>query len=199
MILVVVLDLPRKVGDLSARAMSIVQAMDQNVATFPKPVPKLSVVTADVATFEDLHVATQTRTRGTVVARNEARTVVVNDLQQLRAYVQMIVSGNPTHAETTAKAALMRLRRPRDYFKYPLTIVQLITGRVRLIAKAVRGAGAYDWQMSLDGTTWTSLPPTVQASTTVTDLEPGLYHFRVRAVTRQGAQNWLPAVTFAVR
>jgi hypothetical protein len=61
-----------------------------------------------------------------------------------------------------------------------------------VVAKAELGAGAYEWQMSTDGgATWTVLPATVQATTTVHGLLLAtMVSFRVRALTRKGADDW---------
>jgi len=200
LILVVVLALPRTVAGLLVRATAIVDAIEANSKTFPTPVPKVAVVRTHIASLSSTEAATKTRTSGSVDARNADRAILIGDLQQLRAYVQQKVSANPTEADVIATAALMSLRKPRSHDKRDLVVKQLVSRSVRVVTKAIKGAGAYDWQISPDGKTWTSLPPTVQASTTVENLEPATtYRFRVRAITRAGAQPWSVVVTWVVQ
>jgi hypothetical protein len=199
MILVVVLALPRTVNGLLIRAQSIVTALEDNVATFPSPSPALAVVKQHTADLSAAETATKTRAMGTVQDRNDTRALLIQDLHQIQAYVQQIVSATPAHAAEIAAMAMMSLRKPRSYQKSDLTVKQIVSGLVRLMGRAVKGAGAYEWQFGVDGKTWSSAPPTMQASTTISGLTRGtLYYFRYRAIVRTGPQNWSPASTLAV-
>jgi hypothetical protein len=55
--------------------------------------------------------------------------------------------------------------------------------------------------MSPDGgKTWQALPPTVQAKTAATGLQPGsTYSFRYRAVTKTGPSDWSQAIAIVVK
>lgn len=198
-ILVVVLALPRSVPALVTHAYFILDAMGANVATFPSPVPAVSVVRGHVDELLLAHAqARRFGVEGTI-ARDGKRTIVVADLQQLRAIVQHLVSGDPEHAGSIATDAGMALRKPRSHQKPDLVVRAILSGVVRVVVRAVKGARAYEWQLSTDGKTWVSLPATVQASTTIKDLKPAtLYYVRFRAILVKGEQNWsegYPAIT----
>ena len=60
---------------------------------------------------------------------------------------------------------------------------------------------SYEWQWSGDGgKTWTNVPATLQAKTTVLGLPSGtVLQFRVRAVTRTGEGDWSQVVSVLVK
>ena len=50
---------------------------------------------------------------------------------------------------------------------------------------------SFDWQQSVDGTTWTDAGQTVHAKLVLTGLTPGVrYSFRFRTLTRKGKSDW---------
>ena len=118
--------------------------------------------------------------------------MVIADLHGLHGYVQQVASANVAHAEAIATAAAMTLRKVGARHKRDLAIQQVVSGTVKVVAKATKGGRSYEWQSSTDGgKTWVSLPPTAQSSTTVTGLTPGvLTHFRQRVVTKAGPGDW---------
>jgi hypothetical protein len=94
----------------------------------------------------------------------------------------------------------MTVRETPLRHKSLLTVKQLLTTVVKLIAKAIQGARAYEWQYSVDGgVTWINLPTTAQANTTVSGLKPGVVtHFRFRVLTKDGLSDWGDAVDHLV-
>jgi hypothetical protein len=48
-----------------------------------------------------------------------------------------------------------------------------VSGQVLLAALAVAHTAMYYWEISVDSTSWASLPETLQSRTTVTGLTPG--------------------------
>jgi len=54
--------------------------------------------------------------------------------------------------------------------------------------------------MSADGTTWTDLPSTLKAKTTVSGLTVDVRtYFRFRAITPSGTGSWTAAVSIVVQ
>ena len=54
----------------------------------------------------------------------------------------------------------------------------------------------YGWQMSVDQKTWTTLPPTLRASTLVSGLTAGtVYYFRVQSQTVAVLSDWSAIVS----
>jgi hypothetical protein len=65
-----------------------------------------------------------------------------------------------------------------------------------LIARAIKGQGSYQWQMSSDQVNWLDLPPTVVASTAVAGLTPAtISWFRFRTLTEAGYSAWSAPVS----
>src|SRR5262249_40862896 len=72
----------------------------------------------------------------------------------------------------------------------------LVPGTASLYAKAVKGALIYQWQMSGDQKSWTDLPWSKKATTTVSGLTPATaYYFRVRILPAAGTSDWTACIT----
>ena len=57
----------------------------------------------------------------------------------------------------------------------------------------------YEWQYGTDGKTWTNMPVTLPAKTTIENLTPGTqYSFRYRAVTKAGEGDWSMSATLVM-
>jgi len=196
---IVVLGLPVTVGPLILRATTIVDAMAKNPKTFPSPTPPLAKVRTDIAGLATAEAAHKNR-MDTISPRELMRKLVAADMHQLHAYVQTLASASPEQADVIASLAAMTVRKTGARHKADLAVRALFSGSVRIIAKAIQGGRAYEWQLSLDGgKTWTSLPPTTKASTTVNDLQPGVMtHFRNRVITKAGPSDWSKAVSMIV-
>jgi hypothetical protein len=72
---------------------------------------------------------------------------------------------------------------------------------VKLVTRSAGPRSAYDWEYSTDGAkTWTQLPSTVQAKTTMGALPVGTaVQFRFRSVTKGGESDWSLPVTLIVK
>ncbi len=94
----------------------------------------------------------------------------------------------------------MSLRKAAARHKQDLAVKQTISGAVHVIAKATKGAKAYDWQLSTDGgKTWQSAPSTTKSSTIIAGLVLAtIVSFRHRALTTAGAGDWSAIVTAVV-
>jgi len=202
-ILVVALSLPRTVPELLIRASAIVEEMGKNVGLFPKPVPSLSVVTGHIQALQASQVGVRRRTDD-VSHRNILWRALIGDLHQVQAYVQQLVSASPDQAEAIAVAAAMTLRKPRSHSKADLVVRVILSGVVRAMVKAVKGAKAYEWQYAQgeaydSALPWVQLPSTTRASTVVKGLTPGVtYHFRFRPVTKGAVADWSDKFTLIV-
>jgi hypothetical protein len=195
----VVLALPQTTAGIIVRVTTILTAMTESKSTFATPPVAFTLVSSHVDALSTAEAATKTRTNGTITARDAAKKQVITDITQLHAYVQQLANANPTDAETIAKAAAMTLRKTAVRYKHPLSVKQGISGTVHVVAKSIAGACSHEWQFSTDGgKTWVAAPPTAQASTTISNLPPGVMQFRQRVITRTGPSEWTPALTVAV-
>jgi hypothetical protein len=199
-IIVVVLNLnPQPISALVVRSTTIVNAMEASGKMFPAPSPAYAVARSDISALDLAEVATKTRTTGSVAVRDDKRKVVVADMHQLHSYVQQLANANPEQAELIAQGAAMTLRKKPSRHKSDLSVKHVVSGTVTVIAKAVLGGHAHEWQYSTDGKTWTSVAASLKASTTITGLQTGvLTYFRHRAITKVGPDEWSQPVSALV-
>jgi len=194
------LNLPRRIPDAIVYARSVAAAMSGNPA-FPSPTPPIATLEADLAALEAAHVRTLTRALGTTSERDAKLATVQTHLACLRTYVQQVADTSPGEAEVLIASAGMSLKRPTGRPR-PVFVAKegLVSGTVRLVAKAPPTRASHDWQRSLDGTAWIDLERTIQARTELSGLVPGTWYlFRHRALTREGVGDWSQVVSLLVR
>ncbi len=187
------LKLPRyEVPNLITYARAIVQSMTHN-PWFPAPSPSLATIEAAIAVLDSAQTATLTRARGTAEVRDEGRRDLVVLLQQLLAQIQATADKNPENSASIIEGTGVFVEKARAVKGRVFTAAAAkVSGSIDLSApRAARGA-AYEWAYSVDaGKTWTSLPVTVKASTTVSGLKPGnRVFFRYRTITKSGTGDW---------
>jgi hypothetical protein len=199
-IIQVILGLPTRNKDIVGRARTIITGLTGNTR-FPSPTPSLAVLTSDVNVFDQAETVAGSRAPGAVQHRDAAKAVVLLDLSHVRDYVQGVVDAAPADAASAVVAAGLKVGKPRAASKPPLAVKDAPTsGSVVLVAKAVARVATYQWESSLDGKTWTSLPVTLKSTTIVAGLTVGqTYSFRFVPVTRTGAGEASQAVTHVVR
>jgi hypothetical protein len=194
-----VLDVRLTDAALIGLATHIVTEMTGNLY-FKTPTPALATVSADNAAYAKAQTAALMKTKSTIADRNAKKAVVVTDLRMLKAYVQSIANADPTNATTIIQSAGMNLRKPSSYVKQDLAAKPgTVSGAVTLMAKSA-GRASYDWQSSTDGKTWTSLPSTLQAKTSIQNLTPGTtIYVRNRSVTKTGVGDWGQTISVLVK
>ncbi len=195
------LKLPPKVPALITQAQAIVKGMTNN-PSFPTPVPALAAVAAAIDALQTAETAALARTKGGATTRNEKRATLVQDLQQLRGYVQGIADANVDNAASIIQSAGIAVKRtavrpPRVLAAKP----GAVSGQVELITNAADRRASYEWQYSTDGgKTWVSLPVTLQAKTAVPGMTPGAtVTFRYRPVTKAGEGDWSQPTSLLVK
>jgi hypothetical protein len=72
-----------------------------------------------------------------------------------------------------------------------------VSGEVKLVAPSAGHRASYEWEYSIDGgATWLTMPPSLQAKTSLVGLKPGSsVQFRYRAVLKVGASDWSLPIT----
>jgi hypothetical protein len=194
------LNLPTSVPALLGVADAIVLAMTGNPA-FPDPSPALATVAAAIAALRDAEVATHTRTRGTVAARNEQRAVLVSLLVRLKAYVQGVSDGDADRAPALIQSAGMDVKRSAAFAKPAFSVRPgRWSGSVRLAVRSAGDRAGYEWAWTDDGgATWQSAPTTLRAHTVIAGLLRGsVCSFRYRAVTKGGEGDWCEPMALLV-
>jgi hypothetical protein len=196
----VVLKRPTQVPALLRFTQLIIAKMTGN-PRFPSPSPSLAKVTAALADLEDAEVATQSKTRGLVAARNAKLSTLVSLLERLRGYVQSVADDDPDNAVSIIESAGMSVKAPTAAAKPPLYAKPgKVKGSARLVARAVAKEASYEWAWSSDGgKTWDEAPKTLQAKTVITGLPSEVTSlFRFRARTRRKLTDWSEPVACLV-
>jgi hypothetical protein len=196
---IVAVNLPRRIPETLLYAQSVAAAMSGNPA-FPSPVPALATFEADIAALEASYVRTLTRALGTRSDRDARLAKVQDDLFCLRMYVQQVADTSPGQAGVVIASAGMSLKRSSGHAKLAFVAKQgLVSGTVRLVAKAPNVRASYDWQRGTDGVVWVDLERTMRADTEVTGLAAGTRHFfRYRTLTREGVGDFSQVVSLLV-
>jgi len=195
------LKLPTAIAALISTARTIVQSMTGN-GSFPAPEPALATVTAAINDLETAEVSARGRTKGAVAARNQKRAALVTLLDELKAYVQKVADGDPTHAPAVIESAGMNLRKAVVRVKRVFAAkAGAVSGAVELLAPSAGHRASYEWEYSTDGgKTWQLMPATLQAKTTTAGLPVGsTYAFRYRPVVRTGALDWSEPVSILIK
>jgi hypothetical protein len=198
---IVVLSLSSSAPALSTAGHSIVTQMTGN-PHFTNPNPSLASVAGLLGQLDVAQTATKTRTSGTVPVRDEAKVAVKGALHALKSYVQQIADANPDQAESIIASAGMGVKKSPTRTKVGFTAkAGAVSGAVHLVAKAEASRASYEWQWSGDGgKTWTTVPVTIQARTTITGLPVATSClFRYRPVTKRGEGDWSQVVTLLVK
>jgi hypothetical protein len=198
---VVTLKLPKPVPALIKYAQAIVTAMSNN-ANFPTPAPTLQSITSAINDLATAETATQARTHGAAATRNDKLATLVQELEQLKAYIQKTADANMENGASIIQSAGVAVRKTA--VRAPRTFeakAGAVSGTVKLVAASAAHRASYEWQYSVDGgKTWVVAPVTLQAKTTVLGLTPGAtVTFRYRGVTKTGEGDWSQLVTLIVK
>jgi hypothetical protein len=197
---------PTNAEALVIYVMHIIEKMTNN-PWFPQPYPPLTKVQAAAQVLHRAQVNVQSRTRGLAEERNAALGTLSNLLEQLRVYVEGVANENLEFAQSIIESAGMDAVMPSYPQLAPFRVkLGKLPRTVDLACKAGPKGCGYDWQMSTDGgETWTNLPSTRQARTTVPGLVPGkTYWFRHRLLVRAGGQtsrntDWSDKISIVAR
>jgi len=198
---IVALLLPKHVADLIKYCQGIVSAMTGNI-WFPNPNPALALFANKLAKLDAAETAAKTRAKGTVPARNVARTELVSAAHALASQVQQIADANPDNAPAIITSASMstkkaRTQAPRVFgAKYGP-----VSGSVNLVAPSAARRASYDWQYSVDGgKTWVQVDSTLKARTSIHGLPVATsVLFRYRAVLTTGTGDWSQPISILVK
>ena len=190
----VVLALPKDIDDLIVALYRIHDSMASS-PYFAGLAAKLLAFKAKIDKLKDYHIAAHTTPpTKTTAERDEAKQEAINDAEILRNDVQNIVNAAPpADGETIATAAGMKVKRIGAVNKQDFSVKHgEVSGSIFLVAKAVETShAAHEWRMSLDGNAWTYITTTLQASTTVSGLNPGTkVLFQHRTILKDGPTDW---------
>jgi hypothetical protein len=168
---------------------------------FPSPTPPLATLTADLDALELAEATARNRSKGSAAARNLKKKKVVDDLTELKGYVQSIVNQSPDKEIAIIECAGMSTRQLMPRQKPALeALMGPSPGQVIVRAKAVgKRAAAYEWQVAVSGNAWSTIGTTTVAETSVPGLTAGTtYLFRLRTTVKNTTGDWSQSVSYLV-
>ena len=188
-------------GDFINKMKLIRTELKQNSTMFPAPpvsVADNGVFDTDIKALDAAETLALTRVKGSVNARNSAKTKVLNEARLLQGYVQGIADANPNNAEVIVSSSGFEMKIVMPHSKSDFTAKNTkISGTVKLTVNVKKVTGgqkrsAFKWQQSIDaGKTITDIPATLTGSTLVPNLTTGvLTYFRFNAILKDGEQGW---------
>lgn len=197
---IAVLKVSSRITQFISEAEGIVEEIGNHATLFPTPSPTLASVTAHIDDLHAKQLVAQTRLTGAVQARNAAKRLGLQDLRWLRNYVQEIADADPDNAEDIILQAGLKVKTVTARVKADFAVKNgKVSGSIELVAKAGPPRSSHDWQTSLNGTTWTDQPSTLQAKTVVSGFSPGIkVYCRHRLVTKEGPASWSQTLVIIV-
>ena len=157
------------------------------------------VLDKDTTDLETAQGEAGSHAKGTAPARDTPLGKVHTDIDNICQGVQQLVDAAPGQAEELATAAAMHLRKSTRNPKAWLAakMVKGSPGAALLKAKQVKRGSFFEWQISSDGTTWTTVGWSTVANMPVSGLVAGhTYYFRYRTTLVHTTGDWTQALTF---
>jgi len=190
-VITAVMKIPRSYSDRIITARAITNACTSNPLIVILPVTIAAYLGA-IDLLDTYQTATKTRTLGTVSTRNAQWIIVYNNLKSLMAVAQSGANANQSQAIVIIESGLFKVKsttaRKAGVF---MAVHGLTSGTVILSAAGASKTAMHEWEMSLDGITFTSLPNTRLSKTTVSGLIPiSKIWFRHRTVDGAVATDW---------
>jgi hypothetical protein len=192
--LIVTLALGPKIPAALATGRKVVKAMTGN-AYFPNATAALTSASGGLDTLQ-----AQASIKGNSVAARRQLSVCWGLFDALKGVVQTAADADPANAATIIRSAAMGIKKARATKPKPDIAADYgyASGMAKLVAKAY-GRASYLWQASTDGSTWTTLPTTLKATTLVQGLTPGQkYWFRLKVTTKNGERDWVQTASALV-
>lgn len=119
-----------------------------------------------------------------------------------RGYVQSVADTipDPVKAAAVIASANMSVKKVTPRASPELSARNTsLPGQVMLKAKRVPKSVSYYWEYSPDEVSWTAVPETTQANTTISGLSSAKYHsFRFRTLTPKGKSDYSQVVRLLV-
>jgi hypothetical protein len=198
----------RSTASVLEKAYAINHGMGADVTRFSAPVPLLVKLKDQITKVEVAEQLVSTRIKGAAAARNVQRELLVRMLETECSYVQTLCDASPDQAVAIIEAAGLSIADTPVRHQAILKVTRGIpSGTVELDANAAALTGksgkktCFNWQWTADGgTTFTSVPTTPHAKTTVANLPPlTMVGFRVSTTTIKGPDAWSQVVTALVQ
>jgi hypothetical protein len=191
------------------RAKLMEKGLGDHVPLFPNPNPGLPIFSNQIALTDKAQVLVAQGGKGAAAARDVQLGLLAGMMGSELIYMQSIAdAGSPEAAVSTLLAGGVEIAGVPLHDKAILTVTQgPAPGAVALSANAGALLGGkrwrkhfFQWEYTIDGKTFLAMPPTPEATTTLTGLTPmTTVGFRVAVVTTKGgAAAWSQVFNFLV-
>jgi hypothetical protein len=137
--------------------------------SFPSPITTLAEFGTAIGDLQSAETLALGRAKGAVTLRNEKRTALVGVTQRLRTYVQSVADLDGTNAASIITSAGFAVRKtPTRTARVFHAKPGPVSGTAAIVAPSAGRRASYERQYSTDGgKTWVTLPPTLQAKTSI--------------------------------
>jgi hypothetical protein len=168
-------------------------------AYFTSPNPTMTVCATGANQLEAAYLKAKGGTKADRAALRQKEVEVNILFKELAAYVEAVANASPTNAEQIILSSGFDLKNGRKTENVELSAEPAgLPGELKIQRKAVKGA-AYEYQVSLDMITWTTLLLTTLSRFTTQDVKQGaLQHIRSRVITAKGPGPWSEVVSVYV-
>jgi hypothetical protein len=199
----------KRTTSVVGRANAMCVGLDNHQGTFPNPSPPTSAIKAQVGVVNQAEITAASRAKGTASARDVERNILVGMLEDGLHYIQGVADQAPTWDKAVAileagglpvAATGTRTKGILVVRHGPTSGSVVLDANVRALTAGLRGKVSYNWQYTLDGKTYVTLPSTPTHKTTVQNLTPVTsVGFRVSVTGASGtAGDWSQTVSFIV-
>jgi hypothetical protein len=177
---------------------NVIVKMRERPDLFPNQNENLNTANDLVNKLETDYLAASDGGHSATVAMHASENIADEAFRILSSDVDRIAKGDET---TILKSGFNTSKQPSAIQKVDLTVMSgFNSGSVKLVAKAVKGAGSYIWQyakdtLPSDKSGWISAGFSTQASFEITALTvASKYYFRVAAITNTGTTDFTAAI-----
>ena len=196
------LDFPHKILDFINYAKTIQESMAGS-NYFTSLATEIAALLTAITTLDSRESGSKAVPPTFTIAQRDAAWVIVQSLlRDMQGAVQLLAKADMPNAESIIKAAGMHVKgigiRGKSEFRVEFGGQ---TGSVKLSAPGIPGThGAHEWGWSADGTNWTSITSTVDASTIAEGFTLGqVLDFRHRTITNDGPSAWDHVDDYAIQ
>ena len=199
-----------QIAGVLVRAQAMYDGMNSHKADFPSPNPALPAFLTLIQNLQSSHQAVKART-GTATARNVERDLLWDGMHSERVYVQSLVTADMARGMLLIENAGLVLATHKVHQKALLTLTEgSQSGSIDCEANVALliGVGTlnprqhrfFNWQYTLDGKTFVSVPSTAGCKTVITGLPPlTIVGVRVSLTNMHETGPWSQVVSILVR
>jgi hypothetical protein len=197
------LDIETAYGTFVPEVQKKINALKTTGASVITPNPAIATVQTNLNAFIVQEGTAKTHIEGGAAEAKVMKMVVLENVTAWKVQVQAAVTAaaDVNTGIVIAQNCGFTVKKPSNRNKSDFEVRNVSPGVVELIAKAVARRQAWEWQISTDGVSFSSLPATLEAKTLVSSLTSGTkYYFRARPVLekKKGVQPWTNVISIIV-